>query len=63
LPVLQSDNSLSNADLKQMQTNIDLNWRHRDSEKDMRFVFRDTGSADLLNEGKNRNRLSAMYFD
>jgi len=63
LPVLQSENTLSGADLKQMQTNVDLNWRHRDAEKDMRFVFRDTASADLLTEGRNRNRLSAMYFD
>lgn len=63
LPVLQSENTLSGTDLKQMQTNVDLNWRYRDSDKDMRFVFRDTASADLLTAGRNRNRLSAMYFD
>ena len=63
LPVLQSENTLSGTDLKQIQTNVDLNWRYRDSEKDMRFVFRDTASSDLLTEGRNRNRLSAMYFD
>lgn len=63
LPVLQSENSLSATDLKQMQTNVDLNWRYRDAEKDMRFVFRDTASADLMPNGSNRNRLSALYFD
>lgn len=63
LPVLQNENTLSGTDLKQMQTSVDLNWRYRDADKDMRFVFRDTASADLMTEGRNRNRLSAMYFD
>lgn len=63
LPVLQSENTLSGTDLRQLQSTVDLNWRHRDSEKDMRFVFRDTGSANLLPEGGNRNRLTALYYD
>ncbi|WP_171258221.1 hypothetical protein, partial [Acinetobacter baumannii] len=35
----------------------------RDSDKDMRFVVRDTASADLMPNGTNRNRLTALYFD
>ncbi|MEQ1658144.1 MAG: hypothetical protein ABL896_05145, partial [Hylemonella sp.] len=31
--------------------------------KDMRFVFRDTGTANLLPNSSGRNRLTAMYFD
>lgn len=63
LPVLQSDNTLSGTDLRQLQSTVDLNWRHRDSDNDMRFVFRDTASANLLPNGSNRNRLTALYFD
>lgn len=63
LPILQSENSLSGTDQKQVQTNVDVNWRYRDAEKDMRFVVRDTYSADLMPNRPNKNRLSALYFD
>jgi tetratricopeptide (TPR) repeat protein len=63
LPVLQSENNLSGTDQKQVQTNVDLNWRYRDAENDMRFVVRDTYSADLMPNRPNKNRLSALYFD
>jgi len=63
LPVLQSESNLSGTDQKQVQTNVDLNWRYRDTEKDMRFVVRDTYSADLMPNRPNKNRLSALYFD
>ena len=63
LPVLQSESNLSAVDQKQVQTNVDLNWRYRDAEKDMRFVVRDTYSADLLPNRPSKNRLSALYFD
>lgn len=62
LPILQSDTTLSGVDQRQLQTNVDLNWRYRDDEKDMRFVFRDAYSADMIKDA-NRNRLSALYFD
>lgn len=63
LPVLQSESTLSATDLRQLQSTVDLNWRYRDSDKDMRFVVRDTASADLMPNGTNRNRLTALYFD
>ncbi len=63
LPVLQSDNSLSTTDQKQVQTNVDLNWRYRDADKDMRFVVRDTHNADMMPNRPNTNRLSALYFE
>jgi tetratricopeptide (TPR) repeat protein len=62
LPILQSDTTLSAVDQRQLQTNIDLNWRYRDAEKDMRFVFRDALSSDRIKD-VNKNRLSALYFD
>ncbi len=63
LPELASDNVLSGTDQKQALVSTDLNWRYRDAEKDMRFVFRDSYSADLRNSARNKNRLSALYFD
>lgn len=63
LPVLQSENTLSSTDLRQLQATVDLNWRYRDSDKDMRFVVRDNASADYMPNGTNRNRLTALYFD
>jgi hypothetical protein len=51
------------VDQRQVQTNVDLNWRYRDADKDMRFVFRDAYTADLLNDSKSKERLSALYFD
>ena len=62
LPILQSDTTLSAIDQRQLQTNVDLNWRFRDTEKDMRFVFRDNYSADMIKD-IGKERLSALYFD
>jgi len=62
LPVLQSDTNLSNTDQKQLQTAVDLNWRYRDAEKDMRFVVRDSLTRDYL-KTSDKERLSALYFD
>jgi len=62
LPILQSDTQLSNTDQKQLQTNVDLNWRYRDAEKDVRFVFRDALTKDYL-KSTNKSRLSALYLD
>jgi hypothetical protein len=40
----------------------DLSIRYRDADRDARFVFNDSNSADLLNE-RNRNRLNSLYLD
>ena len=62
LPILQSDTTLSNVDQRQWQSNVDLNWRYRDTEKDMRFVFRDNFNLDQIKDS-GKQRLSALYFD
>jgi len=62
LPILQSETQLSNTDQKQIQSNVDLNWRYRDADKDVRFVFRDALTSDYL-KSTNKNRLSALYLD
>jgi hypothetical protein len=63
LPVLQNENLLSGNDFKQLQTNMDLNWRYRDSDMDQRFVLRDSATADLMPDGSKRNRLTALYYE
>ncbi len=63
LPELVSDSPFSAIDQKQLVANVDLNWRHRDADNDLRFVFRDSHTEDLLPDGRNRDRLSALYVD
>ncbi|MEY2690448.1 MAG: hypothetical protein RL375_4648 [Pseudomonadota bacterium] len=63
LPELVNDATLSGTDQKQLVASTDLNWRRRDAEQDLRFVVRDTYTADLMPGNANRNRLSALYVD
>ena len=63
LPELTSDNTLSGTDQSLLLTNVDVNWRYRDADTDMRFVFRDAYSADLKFSEKSKNRMSALYYE
>jgi len=62
LPILQSETFLPSTDQKQLQTSVDLNWRYRDTEKDMRFVVRDVHTRDYL-KSTDINRLKTLYVD
>ncbi len=57
------DNTISGTDQKQAISSVDLNWRHRDADRDQRFVFRDSYTTDQMPNRANRNRLSALYYD
>ncbi|PZO19015.1 MAG: hypothetical protein DCF26_06750 [Burkholderiales bacterium] len=63
LPELVGQNTFTDANQGQIQSNIDLNWRKRTTESDSRFVYRDAYTANLEPNGRNRRRLSALYFD
>ena len=63
LPQLVSDASLSGTDQKQLLSSVDMNWRRKDTDTDLRLVLRDTYSADLLRSDKSKNKLSALYVD
>ncbi|HXE48072.1 MAG TPA: hypothetical protein VN663_06845 [Ramlibacter sp.] len=63
LPELVSDASLSSTDQKQILSSVDLNWRRKDADTDLRFVVRDTYSSDMLRSDKSRNKLYALYVD
>lgn len=60
---------ISTTDQRLLSTNVDTTWRSRDSERDMKMVFRDQYDYNLLSEAqlkgksRHRNRLTAAYFD
>jgi tetratricopeptide (TPR) repeat protein len=62
LPVLLSDNEISTNPQRMTNTNLDLTWRRRDQDEDLRLVFRDNYQRDITRD-LNKNRLSAMYLD
>jgi tetratricopeptide (TPR) repeat protein len=64
LPTPQESPTASLSDQKQLQTSLDLAWRFRDAEKDMRFVVRDSLTNDFVKtKDKDKERLTALYFD
>jgi tetratricopeptide (TPR) repeat protein len=63
LPELVQNPTLTATDQRLAVGSVDLNYRHRSAEQDLRFVFRDTYQANLLPGKGSRNRLSALYVD
>lgn len=63
LPELVQNPTLSGVDQKMVMTSVDLNYRHRDAETDLRAVFRDSFQDNLMPGRPSRNRLSAAYVD
>jgi hypothetical protein len=66
LPATPGESLLSSDKTSQLIGDIDLSWRQRDDEHDLRFVLRDSYTADLERAGgrdRSHNRLSALYFD
>lgn len=60
---------ISTTDQRLLSTNVDTTWRSRDTERDMKMVFRDQYDYNLLSDAqlkgksRHRNRLTAAYFD
>ncbi len=63
VPQVAGDPLLSGDKSRQWFSDVDLTWRRRDADSDMRFVFRDAYSADLERSDKSKNRLSSLYVD
>lgn len=63
LPIVISDQTLDAVDQKQLLTSVDLNWRMKDADRDVRFVFRDAFTSDFMPGQADENRLSALYLD
>ncbi len=63
LPELVQNPTLSGVDQRLLLTTVDMNYRYRSAEDDLRFVFRDSFQANLMPGRADRNKLSAMYVD
>lgn len=63
LPVVISDQTLAGIDQKQLLSSVDLNWRSKDAERDLRFVFRDSFTVNQMPGQAEENKLSALYVD
>jgi hypothetical protein len=63
VPTVPGEPQLAADRTRQMLGDADFSWRQRDVDQDMRFVMRDSYTADLERTDKSRNRLSALYFD
>lgn len=60
---------ISDIDQSQISTNLDATWRSRNADRDIKLVVRDQHDYYLLertklrNKPRERNRLTAAYFD
>jgi TolA-binding protein len=63
LPQIAGDPLLSADKARQLFNDVDLTWRQRSADSDLRFVFRDSYTTDLERSDKSKNRLSALYVD
>lgn len=63
VPQIVGEELLTSDRSSQLYNDVDLTWRRRDDEQDLRFVFRDSYTSDLDRSEKSRNRLSALYVD
>ncbi len=63
LPQVAGDPLFNSDKSNQLFNDVDLSWRRRDADQDMRFVFRDSYTTDLDRSDKSKNRLSSLYFD
>lgn len=63
LPQVVGDPLFTSDKSRQIFNDVDLGWRQRDGDQDMRFVLRDSYTTDLERSDKSKNRLSALYFD
>ncbi len=63
LPQVAGDPLFTSEKTRQVLSDVDLNWRQRGPDDDMRIVMRDSYTKDLERPDKSKNRLSALYFD
>ncbi len=63
LPQVAGDPLFSADKAQQLFNDVDLTWRQRSAQSDVRFVFRDAYTTDLDRSEKSKNRLSALYVD
>lgn len=63
LPQVAGDPLFASDKTRQLIGDIDLTYRQRSADRDMRFVVRDSYTDDLERPDKSKNRLSSLYVD
>lgn len=63
LPQVPGDPLFTSDKTRQMIGDIDLTYRQRSADRDMRLVLRDSYTDDLERPDKSKNRLSSLYVD
>lgn len=63
LPQVPGDPLLTSDKTRQFIGDVDLTWRQRSADSDMRFVLRDSYTDDLERTDKSKNRLTSLYVD
>lgn len=63
VPQVAGDPLFSAEKARQLLGDIDLAFRQRDADSDLRFVFRDAYTRDFERPQKSKNRLSSLYVD
>jgi len=68
VPIPPTQDPISTVDQKQLQTSLDLSYRHRDANGDLRMVFRDVYTKNFLDKANTfststPNRLNAAYVE
>jgi hypothetical protein len=63
VPQVAGDPLLTSDKARQILNDVDLTWRRRDGESDLRFVVRDSYTTDLERSDKSKNRLASLYVD
>jgi outer membrane biosynthesis protein TonB len=68
VPIPPTQDPISTVDQRQLQTSLDLNYRHRDADSDLRLVFRNVYTKNFLDRAstfstRSPNRLNAAYVE
>lgn len=68
VPVPPTQDPISSVDQKQLQSSLDLNYRHRSADSEWRAVFRDVYTKNFLDQTssfstRSPNRLNAAYVE
>jgi hypothetical protein len=68
LPQQPQDQEISSTPQKMVMTNLDVQWRKRSRDEDIRIVFRDSFQRNVAKDlpvtvDRDKNKLSALYFD
>jgi hypothetical protein len=63
LPQVVAESTFSGPEQKQLVSSVDLNWRSRDVDRELRFGFRDSYTVNGMPGQPNAHKPTALYLD